>query len=194
MTEEGIVQTKFHAFLQQRKNKANFAMQEGQKLVNLYRTLNVFGTGFVDEYNTMLLNAPDEVLMTLNAIVGGKEVRQYVDFLRMEMRKEMPAEEASSSNQNAGWLPSPEDEAAQNHGNGNYISGEEWNSFVKAEEEKIKELIGTLREEQNDTLKKLADQWASSLEAKSSFMQNKGAAPTATQYSEIIEDQHKERP
>ena len=107
-SEEEIIQTKFHAFLQQRNSKGNATMQEAQKLVNLYRLLSFLGENFVDEYNAMLLNVSDEVLMTLNAIVGGQEVRQYFDFLTQDKRKEEMSDESETLSQNKGWLPSPQ--------------------------------------------------------------------------------------
>ena len=158
--EEETIQTKFHAFLKQKNGKGNVVMQEAQKLVNLYRLLNSLGENFVDEYNAMLLNTSDEVLMTLNAIVGGREVREYFDFLSQDKRKEDSPESAETIPQNSGWLPSPSDESTP--ASGNYVSTEDWNTFVKTEREKITELISKLREEQNETLKLLTDQLTTS--------------------------------
>ena len=188
--EEETIQTKFHAFLQQKNSKGNATMQEAQKLVNLYRLLNCLGPNFVDEYNTMLLSASDEVLMTLNALVGGQEVRQYFNFLSQDKRKEETQDGSDKTSQNVGWLPSPAEEGSVP--NGNYVSTEDWNAYVKAEREKITELITKLREEQNETLRLLTDQLTASLHVKSSPSQNTvGSAPL--EYSEIIEDKDKER-
>ena len=188
--EEETIQTKFQAFLQQKNGKGNAVMQEAQKLVNLYRLLNCLGANFVDKYNAMLLDTSDEVLMTLNAIVGGREVREYFDFLNQDKHQEDSSENEDAVPQNSGWLPSPAEEGSV-QGNENYVSAEDWNAFVKTEREKITELITKLREEQNETLKLLTDQLTTSLEVKSNSEQNV-VKNSPSEYSEIIEDKHKE--
>ena len=100
--EETAVQTKFHSFLKQRNNKTNEAMQEAQRLVNLYRVLNDFGADFVDQYNVMLKSASDEVQMALKALVGGQEVRQYLEFLQLEDDKDKGTNDTVNPSQQTG--------------------------------------------------------------------------------------------
>ena len=190
MEENETIQTKFHAFLKQRNNKANEKVQEAQKFVNLYRVLDFLGKDFVEQYNNALLNASDEVLMAMNAIVAGHEVRQYYDFLMSEKQKNDDSGDSSSSQQ-TGWLPSPEDEKVVQ--DGHYVTTEEWNAFVQAEDAKLTEIVEGLKKEQEETLKRLMAQFTASFSNEAGTMSNK-MKQFSSQYSEIIEDKNKEQP
>jgi len=188
---ENAITSKFHAFLKKRNSKTNVAMQEAQRLVNLYRVLGTFGSDFVDEYNVMLLNSSDEVQMALNALVSGQEVRQYLEFLQQEENGGDDAEKKEKVLQ-TGWLPTPEEEMAQAQpvAAERGVSNAEWVAFMKEEEEKIAKVISSLREEQEMVLKNLSDQLTSTLQIRP------GGSPKAQapeDYSEIIEEKGKEK-
>ncbi|MBQ3695489.1 MAG: hypothetical protein II938_00755 [Alphaproteobacteria bacterium] len=187
MDKETTVQTKFHDFLKQRNSKTNVAMQKAQKLVNLYRVLNDFGPDFVTEYNVMLKECSEEVQTALQALVGGPEVRQYLEFLKSEDQKQEDTENSASNSQQAGWLPSPAEEQKGMETNGE-ISSDMWSNFVKEQDAKITKMMDEFRQEQNETLTRLMNQVASSLQAKKD-----GSAPAVPktekpEYLEIIEE------
>ena len=178
----------FHAFLQRRSNKTNVALQEAQKLVNLYRVLNEFGPNFVDQYNSMLLNSSDEVQMALKGLVAGEEVRQYLDYIKEKVEKpESSNGKLAGSMQPTGYLPSPEDEVVANVGTGSdgaFISRPEWQEFLQKQEEQWKTLVTELKEEQQRTLTQLADQLSVVQKAKPVAQ----SISQADSYSEIIEE------
>lgn len=186
---ENTITSKFHAFLKQRNNKTNAAMQEAQRLINLYRVLGAFGPDFVDEYNKMLMQSSDEVQMALNALVAGQEVRQYLEFLQQEEKGQKGDESVDKKAVQTGWLPLPEDEQPQT-GEAKSISNADWAAFMKAEEEKIAKIISSLREEQETALKNLSDQLTSTLQIRPGSI-SKEEEPE--NYSEIIEEKSKEK-
>ena len=185
--KETALQTKFQTFLKQRKTKTNVSTQEAQRLINLYRVLDDFGPDFVDEYNKMLKNSADEVQMALKALVGGQEVCQYLEFLEAEDQKEESTKNADGTNQQSGWLPSPDQEERAEKVNGNYVSVSEWQSFVKDQDEKFTRLVDELRAEQASTLNRLMDQLSGGLKGFKGSATETVKAPTP-QYSEIIEE------
>ena len=188
--KETAVQTKFHSFLKQRNSKTNGVMQEAQRLVNLYRILNDFGEDFVNEYNTMLKNSSDEVQMALKALVAGQEVCQYLEFLKSEDQKEDQKNSTEEANKQVGWLPSCEQEAAQSVGakaGSNFISIEQWQSFVQDQNERLAKATEELRAEQNAALTRLMDQ-LSLLKPATDLKQTGTSKVPPPQYSEIIEE------
>lgn len=84
MTQETTAQkmTVLDAFLKQREKRQNTTGIEAKRLVNLYRQLPLFGEGFLETYNKMLLDASADVQMALPDIIGGAVVRQYLEFLK----------------------------------------------------------------------------------------------------------------
>ena len=181
---ENTLSSKFHAFLKQRNSKTNDSIQGAQRLVNLYRVLGAFGSDFVDQYNEMLLNSSDDVQMSLNALVGGQEVRQYLDFLRQEQHIHDNEETPDKKSMQTGWLPSPEEE--QSSQTPASSSNKEWMSMMKAEEEKLNKMIASLREEQELALKRLSAQLSSTLQVRTD--KTPPPKPSETNYSEIIEE------
>ena len=185
--KETAVQTKFHSFLKQRNSKTNVAMQEAQRLVNLYRVLNDFGSDFVDEYNVMLKNSSDEVQMALKALVGGQEVRQYLEFLESEENKEQNDNDSINPSQQVGWLPSPETEVVKSNASGG-VSADAWQAFVKQQDEKLAQIASELRAEQTEALTRMMNQLSSSLQAQKPATSVPPPKPVQSEYSEIIED------
>ncbi len=190
MTDEQTkIMDKFHSFLEQRNHKTNAAMQEAQRLVNLYRVLKVFGEDFVEKYNTMLLGASEEVQMAMKALVGGVEVRHYLEFLQTEAN--LHDDDPDNDYDKAGWLPPPEQDktsfAAAGKG-GDYVSGAEWNAFIRAQEEQLVALTETLRAEQKEALARLMSQISGVLPNKKTPVSTPDVPLNAPQYSEIIEE------
>lgn len=186
---ESTISSKFHAFLKQRDSKTNASMQEAQRLVNLYRVLSVFGADFVDQYNTMLLNATDDVQMALNALIGGQEVRQYLEFLHQEQNENNEDDSSDKTGTQMGWLPPPEEEELPTGNKG--TTNSDLASFMKAEEEKFAKMIAALREEQETAMKHLSDQLSTTLQAQTT--KKAPSEGTSLAYSEIIEEGHKEK-
>ncbi len=181
---DNTISSKFHAFLKQRNSKTNDAIQEAQRLVNLYRVLGAFGSDFVDKYNTMLLHTPDDVQMSFNALVGGQEVRQYLEFLQQEQHIQGNAETPDKAAAQTGWLPTPEEEQATQ---GNQPTAQtDWSNLMKAEEEKLNKMIASLRAEQELALKQLSAQLSSTLQVRTEKPAPKPQSESS--YSEIIEE------
>ena len=191
--EQTIQQNQFRDFLKKRNSKTNASLQEAQKLINLYRVLNVFGDSFVEEYNNMLLNASDETHMAMKALVAGAEVRQYLEFLKEQ--RSMTEDNVSPERKNSpkmGYLPSPEeDERWDNVSESKGISEKEWQSFVVAQEEKMKQLMETLKAEQQATLSRLVDQLSMSQKARAEAVAPPKPESPPPRYSEIIEEKNR---
>lgn len=190
--KQAEVQNQFHSFLKQKNAKTNVAMQEAQRLVNLYRVLNELGGDFVDTYNIMLQNASSEAKSSLNALVGGQEVRQYLEFL-ME-KNHIKEDQEEGKTQQIGWLPSPEQErnSPQNQ-NGYAVSPEQWEQFVAQQEQKWAQMVADLKEEHKQELNRLMNQLSVALQTKQTPAQAYTPPPPAGQqlepsYSEIIEE------
>jgi len=185
---DAVISTKFHDFLQQRNHRTNVAMQTAQRLINLYRVLGSFGADFVEQYNTMLLNSTDEVQMALNGLVSGQEVRQYLEFLQREAHIQTQDETSENVAPQTGWLPNPADEQTSGAG----ASSANLTEFMKNEEEKIAQMITSLRQEQELAIKHLSDQLAGTLQSRSN--EHKSAQrEDMTSYSEIIEERGKDK-
>ena len=166
-------------------------MQEAQKLINLYRTMNEFGPDFVDQYNKMLLNSSDEVQMALKGLVAGAEVRQYLDYIKEQVgTDEKNKGKSAGSMQPTGYLPSPEEEVMSGVAgvsNGNFISRPEWQEFLQKQDEKWAGLVSELKAEQQETLTLLADQ----LSVVSKVKPSPAPVSQTSGYSEIIEENAK---
>jgi len=192
MVDEKVAeQNQFQAFLQHKNNKTNVAMQGAQKLINLYRVLDDFGEEFVEEYNTMLLDASDEVKMALKGLMGGAEVRQYLDYLieRSHQRKNTEGENVATQGGALGYLPSPSEEmvGSREEIKGDYVSQAEWQNFLKEQNAKMDHLFAQLKEEQEEALKRLMNQLSMTSAVKAAQMPPPGVQQKPD-YSEIIEE------
>ena len=189
--EQTLERDQFQAFLKQRNSKTNAAVQEAQRLVNLYRVLGEFGNEFVGQYNNMLLSASDEVKMALKALVGGEGVRLYLEFLNSRVKQSDGGSE-ERENKNVGYLPPPEADTETQTENvaAAGLSVAKWEAFVQEQDEKLKEVIETLKAEQNAMLTHLMDQLAVVKDAKSTerstTKEENKVQPTT--YSDIIEE------
>ena len=189
--EQTLERDQFQAFVKQRNSKTNAAMQEAQRLVNLYRVLGEFGNEFVSQYNTMLLNAPDEVKMALKALVGGEGVRLYLEFLNSKAKQNGGDGEEKEAKK-MGYLPPPEADTEQQTENvmAAGLSVAKWEAFVQEQDEKLKEVIATLKAEQNAMLTHLMDQLSVIQNAKTTSSQpvKEENKTQQTTYSDIIEE------
>ena len=192
MVQETTVQTKFHSFLKQRNSKTNAAMLEAQRLINLYRVLGVFSPDFVDEYNAMLMNCSDEVQTALTALIGGPEVRQYLEFLKTEEHKDDEQKSDAQTSQQTGWLPSPDQEIGRDASVPGDVSESKWRELVKEQEAKMTQMIEDLRKEQNENLTRLMNQLSASLQAQRQAAPSAAPKAPPARYSEIIEEKNKE--
>ena len=104
-----------YTFLNRKKTRDNQAAMTAQRLVNLFRQLDVFKPEFVHEYNQMLLSTTDEIQMMLQDIVGGPTVRQYLTYLQQSLGQVSNEEIGNTENQtvssvNTGYLPSADED------------------------------------------------------------------------------------
>ena len=180
--EQKQIQDQFHSFLAQRNSKTNVTLQEAQKLINLYRVLNVFGTDFMEEYNAKLLTVSDEVNAALSALVGGLEVRQYIEFLKAQNHMVDADEEQGSKR---GYLPDPTADIGGGSGgavpSGDFVSRADFEAFVNNQNEKLKALMDQLKAEQSAVLSRLATKGTAPQKANPS-------STSSNEYSEIIEE------
>ncbi len=190
MVDEKVAdQNQFQAFLQHKNNKTNVAMQGAQKLINLYRVLEDFGSDFVPQYNEMLLGASDEVKMALKGLMGGAEVRQYLDYLIEKSHQSTTSDGENVTPQAVGYLPSPEEDlmTPAQASTEAYVLQEEWQNFLKEQDKKWNHVLAELKEDQEASLKRLMDQLSMTSAVKGVQVPTP-AAPPKPDYSEIIEE------
>ena len=70
------------AFIKKKAERSDKIMEEAQRLVNLYRHSKSFPADFHAELDLKLLHSSPEVQASLSRIVGGTEVRNYLEFLK----------------------------------------------------------------------------------------------------------------
>lgn len=109
-TEIDILQS----FVKKKNTQDNKIALEAQKLVNLYRNLSVFRPSFINEFNQMLLSCSKEVQMMMSSIVGGPTVRQYLEYLQLELNQTHTDEQPEKTKTVKGYLPSPEEDITWN--------------------------------------------------------------------------------
>lgn len=114
------------AFQEQKLTKANIELMQAQKLVNLYRALDCFQDGFADKFNEMLLESSVESRRMLSTIMGGSEVRNYLDFLEQQTNHTDEENNPNSSKQLKGFLPSPDMDESPTSNETVQISRQEW--------------------------------------------------------------------
>lgn len=98
------------SFVKKKNAQENQIAQEAQKLVNLYRNLFVFRPSFITEFNEMLLSSSKEVQMIMSSIVGGPAVRQYLEYLQIELHQKTTDDTQDKVKTIKGYLPSPEED------------------------------------------------------------------------------------
>ncbi len=165
--------TLLQQFQKQKVSQESETLQAAQRLVNQFRSLRFLRESFVEEYNTQLLASSPDVRRFLGSLMGGNEVRNYLEFLEKQTHQQV--EDGENSNQSQissdGYLPSPDNDLKmeKNAPTGATVS--------LAEFEQMKEQQKILMEQTQQLLKKLNQQGASS-----------SGSSTVGRYSEIIED------
>ncbi len=135
---ETILNPLLKAFQEQKVSKQNLELLAAQRLVNLYRSLHCFKPEFVDTFNQFLLSATVEEKRLLSTIMGGGEVRSYLDFLQTQVHQNQEAN-GGQKNQEKGYLPDPEEDEAVPESDGSIsISAEEWQK-MKAQQKALME-------------------------------------------------------
>ncbi len=113
MTEQINDSSMRSAFIRKKEEQSDQVLIEAQRLVNLYRNINTFPAEFHTEVDQSLLHASSEVQTTLTRIVGGEEVRRYLDFLKENKTysdMSTDTKEDDSLHPISGYLPDPEDD------------------------------------------------------------------------------------
>ena len=113
MTEQINNSSMRSAFIKKKEEQSDKVLIEAQRLVNLYRNINAFPEEFHTELDQTLLHTSSEVQSTLTRIVGGEEVRRYLDFLKenkVHSDLSIDTEEDNAPHPVIGYLPEPEDD------------------------------------------------------------------------------------
>lgn len=100
------------AFVFEKTQKVNDVLVEAQRLINLYRQLNVLGPDFVPTFDKMLLSSKPDVQLALSNLSSGDTVRQYLKFLQSRLHQNTDPEKQennSISEDAASYLPSPDE-------------------------------------------------------------------------------------
>lgn len=98
-------------FFQQLKKEKDTAQIEAQKLINLFRQIDVIGAEYLPTFNEQLLNSPAEVQLNLTGLMGGTAVRSYLDFLKGKQGEQGNSSDNASEGASLShsYLPSPEE-------------------------------------------------------------------------------------
>ena len=131
----------------------NKLMQQAQKMINLYRALEDFGDDFVEKYNQELLQIPGNAELMLTALVGGVEVRQYLDYLRNQNDKNKHDNNSTSNERSRGYLPGPESDisASSDKEKVEYITQADFEKFKAEQTNLINQLMQRLAQKNETT-------------------------------------------
>ena len=145
---------KLKAFLTTKNTKTNTAMQQAQKMVNLFRSVEDFGDDFIDQYNNELLQISNDAELMLNALVGGSEVRQYLDYLRNASKTQDDNTSDQQTNAFRGYLPGPENDiqtssSSEIKSDIKYVTMEDFEKFKSEQMELISRLMHDKRTADN---------------------------------------------
>lgn len=158
-------------FQKQKVSQESEVLQAAQRFVNQYRALRLFRESFVQEFNEQLLACSPEVRRFLNSIMGGHEVRSYLEFLE----KKLPHQDENSEDKSKigvnGYLPSPDSDITNNDNSSGMFS------ISRAEFQEIQEQQKILMEETQQLMKRVNQQGI-----------NATNSSVAGRYSEIIEE------
>lgn len=100
------------AFVFEKTQKTNEVLVEAQRLINLYRQLDVLGSDFVPVFDRMLLSSKPDVQLALSGLSSGDMLRQYLKFLQSRLNQTAEVahtENNSISEDAASYLPSPDE-------------------------------------------------------------------------------------
>ena len=194
MEQKNTASVKLKSFLKNKNAKANVAMQQAQKMVNLYRSLDDLGDDFVDQFNAELLGLSENAELMLNALIGGNEVRQYLDYLRHTNTSDNDEnqDESSISIQTQGYLPGPEQDIEEGSDSA-YVSRVDFEKFKAEQADLVRHLSEQLLNHQAQALAEAIKQLYPNADANQSGKPHQSGSPyteryTSSEYSEIIED------
>ena len=167
MTEQTENISMHDSFIKKNEEQSDKILEEAQRLVNLYRHSNSFSSDFRKDLDEKLLYASAEVQSALSRIIGGEEVRRYLDFLKSNTMS--PSSSTTDINEDgdqipmAGYLPDPENDISVC--NSSNTSENIQINYLPALEKVIKEFnsahqseLGELLKAQTDTLTQLLKQ------------------------------------
>ena len=183
-------------FLDNKNTKANTALLQAQKMVNLYRALDDFGEEFVNQFNSELLEISENSELMLNALIGGNEVRQYLDYLRHTNTSDKDVEQGDDQVvQPQGYLPGPEQDVDEKGDpkSSNYVSQVDFEKFKAEQADLMRQLSEQLLTHQAQALAQAIKQLYPNLENSQQTKPRATGSPyteryTSSEYSEIIED------
>jgi len=194
MEQKNTAATKLKTFLDSKNMKANVATQQAQKMINLYRSLDDLGEDFVHQFNAELLEISENAELMLNALIGGNEVRQYLDYLRHSNTSNSDDEQndAAVSVQTQGYLPGPEQDGDDAQ-DSSYVSRTDFERFKAEQADLIRHLSEELITHQAQALAQAIKQVYSGAEVSQPAKSRSGASSyaeryTSSDYSEIVED------
>ena len=194
MEQKNTASVRLKSFLKNKNAKANVAMQQAQKMVNLYRSLDDLGDDFADQFNAELLGLSENAELMLNALIGGNEVRQYLDYLRHTTASDNDEnqDETSMPVQTQGYLPGPEEDVEEASDTA-YVSRVDFEKFKAEQANMIRNLSEQLLSHQAQALADAIKQLYPNAEVNQSGTSHSSGSPhtehyTSSEYSEIIED------
>ena len=160
-------------FQKQKVSQESEILQAAQRFVNQFRSLRLFDESFVQEYNTQLLACSPDVRRFLPSLMGGQEVRDYLEFLEKQQPHNSDDSENpdQSSTMSDGYLPSPDSDLI------NAGEGVGTVRVSQSEFQQLQEQQKILMEQTQQLLKRINQQEAASM----------GEGVTG-RYSEIIEE------
>lgn len=165
--------TLLQEFQKQKVSQESEVLQAAQRFINQYRSLRLFKESFVQEYNEQLLACPPDVRRLFPSLMGGNEVRSYLEFLE----KQQPQQEDSSENLGQpkiaadSYLPSPDADVPTQSGASDTVS------ISRAEFQQMQEQQRILMEQTQQLIKQINQQGTTS-----------AGSTTVGRYSEIIEE------
>lgn len=164
-TENKSARNILEDFQKQKVSQESEVLLTAQRFINQYRALKLYKPAFLDKFNADLLSCSADVRRFFSSLMGGEEVRNYLEFLE----KQIPASNTEKGQENSeivqeGYLPSPEEDIKGN-------AAENIMSISKEEWQKMQEQQKLLMEQTQQLMKKMTQ---SSVDTRS--------------YSEILDD------
>lgn len=188
---------KLKTFLDNKNTKANTALLQAQKMVNLYRSLDDFGEDFINQFNSELLDISENAELMLSALIGGNEVRQYLDYLRHTHTVDAEDEQGEapvSAPSAQGYLPGPEQDTDESEAKSSvYVSQVDFERFKAEQADLMRQLSEQLVTRQAQALAQAIKQLYPNSETLQQTKSHVAGSPyteryTSSDYSEIIED------
>ncbi len=164
--------TLLEEFQKQKVSQESETLQSAQRFVNQYRSLKFLRESFVQEFNEQLLACPPDVRRFLPSIMGGNEVRNYLEFLEKQRPQNVNDTDETSQDKilTNGYLPDPESD----------LKGTDSDqiSISRAEFDQMREQQKILMEQTQALIKRMNQQVVSS-----------SGSSTMGRYSEIIDEE-----